>query len=200
MDIFLDTIDQKLKKLSFKHRVLFTLLTCEKLLPNYTVFSEREQWGNAKLLEDSVLNLFQYLQDFNLSKSQLKSIYKEIELITPDTEDFESGLTSYALDTCVAILETIEHLLDQNIENALNVASCARDTVDMFIYELENLDSEDKQLEEKIAENEYMVREARRQDIILNKLLNEEFKLQLITSTRELNNKSEAVINLSLIY
>jgi uncharacterized protein YjaG (DUF416 family) len=199
MDDFLKSIEKKIVKLSFKQQVLFAVLTCEKLLPNYRQFSSMARWGNIEVLEEAIVMIYQFLQDIELNDVELDGIYEKIIEITPDVEKFEGDLASYALDTCSAISDAVEFVLSEDQSYLLNIASIARDTIDMFIQESVYLDLAGADLEEKIAENEYMKKEYKRQHDILRKLLGAEITLPFISAMRELNNRSGAIIELSLV-
>ncbi|MBA4849447.1 DUF416 family protein [Emticicia sp. BO119] len=199
MDDFLKSIEKKIVKLSFKQQVLFAVLTCEKLLPNYREFSSIVRWGSIEVLEEAIVMIYQYLQDIELDDTELDGIYEKIIEITPNIENFESDLASYALDTCSAISDAIEFLLSEDQSYVLNIASIARDTVDMFIQESIYSEILPDDSEAKIAENEYMKKEYRRQHDILRKLLGAEITLPFISTMRELNNSSGSIIELSLV-
>lgn len=199
MDDFLKSIEKKIVKLSFKQQILFAVLTCEKLLPNYRQFSNSIKWGNIEILEEAIVMIYQFLQDIELNDAELDGIYEKIIEITPNVENFEGDLPSYALDTCSAISDAIEFLLSEDQSYLLNIVSIARDTIDMFIQESEDLDPKDEDLEDKIAQNEYMKKEYNRQHDILRKLLGAEITLPFISAMRELNNSSGAIIELSLV-
>lgn len=200
MDLFLDTIEKKMNKIAFKQRILFTVLTCEKMFPNYLYFSEKEQWGHPDVLEEVIVIMYQILQGTKVPKKELEALYDSINEYAPDTNAF-GGTASYALDACSAIGETLEHVLTKEIENAVNVASYARDTVDMFVQEKENFNSNDPELEKKIASNIYMRREIERQKTILDSLQKtSEINLSVISALRTLNDKSGPLVDISLIY
>jgi uncharacterized protein YjaG (DUF416 family) len=73
------------------------------------------------------------------------------EKIIPDTENFESPLTSAALDAAVAVTNALEYCLDNEDKKIDEVATVARDTVDLYIQDRDNLDYQDPNFEEKIS-------------------------------------------------
>ncbi len=199
MDDFLKSIEKKIVKLSFKQQILFAVLTCEKLLPNYRQFSEVEKWGNIEILEDAIVMIYQFLQDIEVNDAELDGIYEKIAEITPNVEHFKGELASYALDTCSAVSDAVEFLLSEDQSYLLNIISIAQETIDMFIQESEDLDPADPDLENKIAQNEFMKKEYKRQHDILRKLLGVEIDLPFISAMRDFNNQSGAIIELSLV-
>ena len=199
MDYFLKSIEDKVKNLSLKQQVLFAVLTCEKLLPNYIQFSNQEKWGSVEVLEEAIVMLYQYLQDIELNDAELDSIYEKIYDVSPHTEDFKGILTPFALDACSAIAESVEFLLSEDLSYLMNVVSIARDTVDMFVLESGEFEVSDEALETKIENNAFMQKEKKRQHDILDKLAGAEIDLPFISAIRELNNSSGEIIDLALI-
>lgn len=199
MDDLLKSIEKKIVKLSFKQQILFAVLTCEKLLPNYRQFSEIEKWGDIEVLEEAIVMIYQHLQDIDVNDEELDGIYEKISEITPNVEHFQGDLASYALDTCSAVSDAVEFLLSEDQSYLINIVSIAQETIDMFIQESEDLDPTDEDLENKIAQNEYMKREYKRQHEILRKLLGAEIDLPFISAMRDFNNSTGTIIELSLV-
>lgn len=199
MDDFLKSIEKKIVKLSFKQQVLFAVLTCEKLLPNYRQFSSIEKWGDIEVLEEAIVMMYQYLQDIELNDAELDGIYEKIAEITPSVEQFNGDMASYALDTCSAVSDAVEFLLSEDQSYLINIVSIAQETIDMFVQESEELDPTDEDLENKIAQSVFVKREYKRQNDILRKLLGAEIDLPFISAMRDFNNESGAIIELSLV-
>lgn len=199
MDDFLKSIETKISKLDFKQQVLFAVLICEKLLPNYRQFSEKENWGDIEILEEAIVMLYQFLQDIDLNDTELDGIYEKIIEVTPDVVRFEGDLASYALDACSAVSDSIEFLLSEDLSYLLNIASIARDTVDTFAQETEETGNYDDDFDTRIAQNSYMQKEVKRQHDLLDKLAGAEIDLPFISAMRELNNSSGAIIDLALV-
>lgn len=63
----------------------------------------------------------------------LKEKIKQIDIITPDTEDFSDA--SYALNSCVAVCETLEFMIDNKSEHIYAIGTCLTDTIDFKIQE-----------------------------------------------------------------
>ena len=200
MDIFLIEIEKRLKLLPNDNKVLFSALTCEKLLLNYNYFSSLENWGDKSILDDPMVLYYEFIKNNIIDEIELERISRLIEDIAPDTEDFNSPLVSYALDACCAFEDTINFLKTFDYHYVLNVSSYARDTVDMFIQEIENLDPNDIFLDKKIHQNKYYQNEFNRQKNILNYLSNiTEITPNVITELRSINSEYGNIIDLSIL-
>jgi uncharacterized protein YjaG (DUF416 family) len=88
----------------------------------------------------------------------------------PNTEEYDTILSSFALDACTSIYSCICFLLDQETENIIDTAIYARDTVDMFIQENDDMELNDMLFEVKIENNYFMKLEKERQKKVILKL------------------------------
>ncbi|EJF99014.1 DUF416 family protein [Flavobacterium sp. F52] len=171
MDEYRDTISEKLAILNDEKKVIFSLLICERLFPNYVFFSIKYSFGNPSELKEIISTLYRDLLDKRKS-SKIDNYIEIVEKITPDTEDYDTILASFALDACTSILSTLYFLKDDDFENIVDVATYARDTVDMFIQERDDLDINDSQMELLIEKDPFMQRELKRQFNVLDYLNN----------------------------
>jgi uncharacterized protein YjaG (DUF416 family) len=174
MDKFREEARNALESVSFKGKVLFAVLTCEKLYPNYVFFKKMTNWGSPDILLRGIGFAYKYLVENEVDVKNLKKVILDVDNITPNTEDFPGIFVSFALDACTSVYSCLSFLLDNNIDNIVDIAVYARDTVDMFIQERDNLNSSDPTIEVKIANDHLMIREKTRQ-------------IKLITNLRTLN-------------
>jgi uncharacterized protein YjaG (DUF416 family) len=198
MDSYRDEIKPKLETLSQVNRLLFTVLTCEMLYPNYVFFNKRVDWGDSTVLQDGMILIYQSI--FNGGKYKQKDVevaISNVDMITPDTDDFPGLITSFALDACTSIYSTLTYLIDSNIENIVDVAIYARDTVDMFVQDKGNLKYGDPEIEYKIASDSFMTSEKKRQAELIFKLAHWVDKID--DSTIEQLRINHAIINLDLV-
>lgn len=172
MDNFRNETSVKLNKIPDKGQILFGVLICERLYPNYGAFQKAFNWGNSTTLQEGIALLRQYIIKGDLfDDHDVKDIIERIDWVTPNTEDFSSIIVSFALDACTSVQSMLNYLLDKNVENIVDVACFSRDTVDMYVQEIEGLKNYDPNLEEKIRSSEYMIREMEFQKGLLNKIV-----------------------------
>jgi uncharacterized protein len=199
MDKYRTEISRLLKPLSFQKQLIFGVLTCEKLYPNYEHFSQNNLWGNGQILQNAISIIYQNVFRKDLfSEDEIQNLIEQVESITPDTEEFESILVSFALDACTSVLSTLNFIIDGETENIIDVATYARDTVDMYIQERDDLDVNDKMIEIKIEQDIFMQREKQRQfDII--KLLSEKKEItdSQLQNLREV--QPQPIVDISLL-
>lgn len=172
MDTYRKEIEKMLMSLTKKQRLLFGVLTCERLYPNYLYFQNNYNWGNSEALLKGINVIYQYLmKDELFSKDEIQELIQEVDAATPDTETFSEIFVSFALDACTSLYSSLSYILDPRLEYIVDVAIYARDTVDMFIQERDDINSNDEDLENRISEDPLMTIEKNRQMEVINKLL-----------------------------
>lgn len=184
----------KLKELDFTKQKTFAYLTCERLYPNYLFFSENYDFGNQNILREAIDFLYLNLFETNLDKTKINSLVKKVEENTPDTSDFSTIYVSSALDACTCILDSLHFLLDKDFLKLTYISSCATDTVDMYIQEIENIELSDKDFRHKVDSHPLMKKEFEMQSGIIAFLSNskniDHEDIQTLLRLQENNKKS----------
>lgn len=169
-------LERALKKLPIEGQLAFLLSCAERLLPNYLSFQRRHSWGNATVLRAALDLGWHRLQGRTVTTDEINLSLERCEAATPDTEDFDSELVSSALDAANAAALVLEFLLESNVGKVVQCAELARDTVDMYVQELEDLDPNDAMLETTILNHPLMQQELQRQRTDLETLRNTEWQ------------------------
>lgn len=171
MDTYIEDIKNRLQPLTNEQKLLFAALICEKLYPNYLYFHDRVNWGDPKILLDSIDVIYQSLFVKGLfSNQEIQNHIDAVDMITPDLDDFSGSFVSFALDACTSVYSSLCFILDQNPNHIADVASYARDTVDMFVQVRDDLDTHVMDLETKIDNDPLMIHEKSRQLTIIERL------------------------------
>jgi len=144
-----DNIKDQIRKLSPHSRVAIAALCCERSLPNYKRFSLHHNWGKFDVLQNALAKIWTWLEKQN-DTDDLIALALQCEEQAPDTNQFESVYVSPALDSAISVSNTLREIVSSKGNYAFEVASLSRDTVDMYIQEIENLYPQDPDLEEKI--------------------------------------------------
>jgi uncharacterized protein YjaG (DUF416 family) len=118
--------------LCFEKQIELAISICKKLFFDYQKFSEVNNWGNSDLILDTI-KFIEESKHLEKDGILLKEKIKQIEAVTPDTEDFDDA--SYALNACVAVCEALDFLLDLRAEHIYAVGTCLTDSVNFKIQE-----------------------------------------------------------------
>lgn len=90
-------------KLSHWQQIAFSAALLERMLPNYQMFSEAVDFGDAKILRNQLDIIWQWLANSNTVKINIDAQLLKLEPQTPDPEAFDSFGVFPALDACMAL-------------------------------------------------------------------------------------------------
>lgn len=157
-----DRLRQSLAQLEPWKRVAFMALSCERMVPNYDRFTADSGFGDSQVLRRGIEAAWSWLES-DLVPDDLETVRARVEEQAPNTEDFSSPFTSAALDAANAVAGLLEAIAERDGADPVEVASLARDTVDLYVQEIDNLDPNDPGLEDAIRRHPLMQAELRRQ-------------------------------------
>lgn len=157
-----DILRQLLARLDPWKRVAFMALVSERIVPNYDQFRAESDFGDSQILRRAVEAAWSWLES-DRKPNDLTTLRAQVRQQAPDTERFSSPFTSAALDAANAVVSLLDAIDHPDRADAVEVASLARDTVDLYVQEIENLDPNDPRLEDAIRHHPLMQAELRRQ-------------------------------------
>lgn len=153
----------RLQKMENKRQLAFGAACCLRLTPNYLAFNIDTKWGEVTSVNEALEAIWSFLNGTELTEEKINELIVSCENAAPDSEDFNSLYVSFAQDACFAICSVLDFILDNNVENIVKAATYATDSVDLYVQEIENLASNDSNLEQKILNHKLMQRELRKQ-------------------------------------
>jgi uncharacterized protein YjaG (DUF416 family) len=130
------------------------------MLPNYLSFHEETGFGDIRLLRGALDAAWCWIETGQMPE-ETANLVTDCDRQAPNTAEFSSDFTSAALDAASAIATVVESIPHSTKEQAMEVASLAKDTVDVFVQQRYSFDPDDKDLERLIAESELMQTELR---------------------------------------
>lgn len=157
-----DELKQKLEKLPFWKQLVFLLIICQRLIPSFRAFAAETGFQGQMQLKSFLSKAWDLLSN-GISSTDLSSEAALAESVAPDTEDFDSVLVSSALDAAVATCLLMRAFGNQQTETIVEAVALVRDSVDMYVQELEDMDPADPDLEESVLGHELMQKELKRQ-------------------------------------
>jgi uncharacterized protein YjaG (DUF416 family) len=188
---------QELKLVPFWKQLAFLTSVCKRLIPSFFAFSKETGALGTSELESILQKAVRSILKGEINAG-FESDSKLAESFAPETEEHSSIFTSSALDAATAISILANAFDEQHTSMIVEGAALARDSVDMFIQEIEELKPNDPQLELKILQHKLMQKELKRQredlkflQTLSNNLEGSERKLQ-----NALFDKSESCLGL----
>ncbi len=177
-----DALAQSLNELGSESRVAYALSCAERLFPNYLVFARHHSWGDPEAIRDALDLAWRVLFDGMRDLPAHHDMRYRVQQAEPDTNMFDSIYVSPALDAAASAGLTLDLLSDDDARHVVDIASLARDTVDMYIQEHEGMAPNDPLLERRILEHPLMQKELQRQAHDLIVLRNMAWSPQSISS------------------
>lgn len=177
---------QNLSGMAFWKQLVFHLLVCQRLIPSFRALSRESGVVGEDLLLDLLKKAWDTLLD-GVTKADFSAEATQAESVAPDTEDVESIFASSSLDAAVAVSLLMKAFSNGKTNTIVEAASLARDSIDMYVQELEQMDQNDPNIETKILNHELMQNELKRQreDIAFLKALDDDISLSMTIAKKK---------------
>ena len=158
---------QRLKGLELAQKKIFAIALCQRMLPNYQLFSEVCEFGDPKVL-DTLLNLLWQSMYDNKLKLNIELQMQRIEDNTPEPSDFEVYGVYPAMDAAVALTALLSALESKVEEDITNISKLSSATVANYIEATcEQEFDKESALDDYIFNHEMMVQEKEMQNLLL---------------------------------
>lgn len=131
----LDTLGEELSQLPPFHRIAFAASCCERLLPNYYIFSREESKSNPSYLQEALDEVWLILGGKQMDRVRILELKENcMSALVSDEEVFHSRYNYEAQLASIAISDTLEALLNlENIESIISVLNSVGDTIYEFL-------------------------------------------------------------------
>jgi uncharacterized protein YjaG (DUF416 family) len=175
-------IKSRLIKLNQQKSLVFGALICKRLIPNYQFFSKKENFGNDNYLLKVINIVIDYLtNNTNHDTGVFKKLDKEIDTISPDSEEYPEVYSTYALNACIAT-QTLLAILQGNIKEVSIISEMSIDTITIYVEDTMDIyiDEDIDETEIEILYNELNIQMGIIQEIETNNI---EYLTELIKNT-----------------
>jgi len=124
-------------KLSHWQQMAFASALLERMLPNYQIFSESNEFGNYTLLRNQLDLIWQWLDKNNKIKININAQLNKLEEQTPNPELFDSFGVFPALDVCMAMMSLWQLMqtngADKDHEDINNISRLSQNSVNYYV-------------------------------------------------------------------
>jgi len=146
---------KRLKALELPQKKLFAVALCQRMYPNYQLFSEVCEFGDPQVL-DTVLNLlWQSLYD------------RKLEENTPEPAQFDAYGVYPAMDAAVALSSLLGALESKVEDDITNISKLSSGTVANYIEAIADPELDGEALDEFVFSHEVMQEERELQASLL---------------------------------
>ncbi|NKF49755.1 YjaG family protein [Shewanella sp. WXL01] len=180
---------KRLKALSLPQKQIFAIALCQRMLPNYQLFSEVCEFGKPQVLSTALELLWQSQYDKKL-KFNLDVHLQRLEEIMPEPADFDVYGVYPALDAAVAVSTLLSAINAQAEEDIVNISKLSSSTVAHYIeamseQELEGQNLTHKQLDDYVFAHPMMEQEKQLQGMLLDIIELEPLNAEFIKGLRK---------------
>ncbi|MCR5890968.1 YjaG family protein [Hymenobacter sp. J193] len=195
----MDTLVPLLRSLPLTHQAVFAALTCEKMLPSIVRFDETEESPGASIFRRAIDALCAFGAHEPISKDEFAHLQQQLEEFWPDLDESTNPVASYAFDACVALGEALALVQDAEAEHVVQCATAARDTVDMYVQDVTDIDLPPVELNEFIDATPVMQREVARQAATAQVLATEAHLTTAFIDQLRQQNRQEPLIDFAMV-
>ncbi|WP_165312503.1 YjaG family protein [Vibrio ziniensis] len=123
-------VQVRLEKFEPWQQITFMACLCERMYPNYAMFCENTEFGDARVYRDILDSVWEQLT-VKTAKVNFEHQLEKLEELIPNAEDFDMYAVFPAIDACVALSTLLHGLLDRDylFENMLEVSQISVMTV-----------------------------------------------------------------------
>lgn len=138
---------QQVRELAGWHAIAFCATLLERMVPNYQLFCELNDFGEPTQFRNSLNVIWEYLAN-SKSKINFSVQLEKIESAMPDANDFDQFGVFPAIDAGIALSSTIQLILAEEPQGAVIVSKLSQGGVEAFIEASEGNDLTGPELKE----------------------------------------------------
>ena len=160
----------RLRNLDSKKQLVFCIVIAKRLIPNYDFFHRREGFGSPASLRDIIELGLAYLEKKEISLEKLSKHMAEIKSLAPDSEEYSSIHSTFAIDAVAACYDILSLLESEDLNAALRTSGLAINSVDISVLDRLSADSSIEDPEFLISSSEEMKNEIQFQKSLLDRI------------------------------
>ncbi|RYV01935.1 DUF416 domain-containing protein [Shewanella sp. OPT22] len=158
---------KRLKALSLPQKQLFAIALCQRMYPNYQLFSEVCEFGNPQVL-DTTLNLLWQKQYDNKLKLNIDIYLERLDEVAPEPVDFDSYGVFPALDAVSALIALLSAIQSKVEDDITNISKLSSSTVANYIEATCEQELSEAALDDYVFEHPAMNEERELQSMLLD--------------------------------
>ncbi|WP_076412574.1 YjaG family protein [Shewanella sp. UCD-KL12] len=175
---------KRVKALDFQQKKVFAIALCQRMLPNYQLFSEVCEFGDPQVLDTTLNLLWQSVYD-NKLKLNIDIYLERLDLNTPDPADYDVYGVYPAMDAATALIALLSAIQSKVEEDIVNISKLSSSTVANYIEAISDVELDEDAFDDYIFNHEVMVEEKELQSMLLQLIEdNPKLKADFIKSLR----------------
>lgn len=156
----------KIKSIRTRAEKLFAIALCQRMYPNYQLFSEVCEFGDAQVLDTALNLLWQSMYDRKL-KLNIDVYLERLDVNTPEPSDFDVYGVYPAMDAAVALTSLLSAMQSKIEDDMTNISKLSSATVANYIEATLEDELSEAELDDYIFSHPVMVEEKALQSSLL---------------------------------
>lgn|GEM_PF-2860412 len=128
VNALLDSLDQG-------RRILFGVHMLKRLAPNYFYFIRQENFGDPNLIPRVIEAAKLFFAEPQKAEVAASELMEPLDKAAPDSEDYGSVYSTYALDACCVCYDIIQLIIKNEPEAAHRVSNVPIDTLYVYVQD-----------------------------------------------------------------
>ena len=159
----------RLKQLEENQLATFCAALSERMLPNYQLFAEVTECGDAKVLRLALDKVWDRLAN-RCGAVNFETQLEKVDAVTPDPEQFDMYGVYPALDACVALLTTLNQMIEASYQDARQISQLSLQCIETYLEVSADPELSDEELVRYINTHELIELEQQFQDSLIDQL------------------------------
>ncbi|WP_421867066.1 YjaG family protein [Motiliproteus sp.] len=160
----------RLKQLNDQQLSAFCAAISERLLPNYALFSQVAEFGNTQTLRTALDKIWDRLCN-RCGAVNFETQMEKVDAVVPDPEEFDMYGVYPALDTCVALITTLNQMVEASHQDARQTSQLSLQGIETYLELIADAELSDEQLVRFINTHELIEQELEFQESLIDQLL-----------------------------
>jgi uncharacterized protein YjaG (DUF416 family) len=134
-----------LKQLSDWQLAAFCAAVSERLLPNYNLFVRVSEFGDSQVLRAVLDKVWDRLTN-RCGSVNFETQMEKVDAVIPDVEDFDMYGVYPALDACVALITTLNQMIEASYQDSRQISQLSLQGVETYLELIADSELSDEEL------------------------------------------------------
>jgi uncharacterized protein YjaG (DUF416 family) len=186
-----------LKQLNDWQLATFCAAVSERLFPNYLLFSRVSEFGDSQILRTALDKVWDRLSN-RCGSVNFETQMEKVDAVIPEPEDFDIYGVYPALDACVALIATLNQMIEASHQDARQISQLSLKGIETYLEVIADAELSDEELVRFINSHPLIEIEQQFQDNLIEQLMsNANVNVALLDSIR-LQASNEGVSNIGI--
>ncbi|MGB0894559.1 MAG: YjaG family protein [Parashewanella sp.] len=175
---------KRLKALNTSQKQLFAIALCQRMYPNYQLFSNVCEFGKPEVLNTALNLLWQKQYDQKL-KLNIDIYLERLEDNAPDPEKFDVYGVYPAQDAVSALISLLSGIQSDVDEDIINISKLSSSTVASYIEASCEQELTEAQLDDYVFAHPAMIEEKELQEMLLEAIESNKINAEFVKGLRQ---------------